>query len=57
MPPAHIRTVAFVKRGHIGPNKTGKTRMGRHSRKLNDFARMIATVHNGMHWGSVSQVH
>ena len=31
------------------PNKSGKTRMGRHSRKLNDFctARMIATIHNG----------
>ena len=32
----------------MGPNKSGKTRMGRHSRKLDDFctARMIATVYN-----------
>ena len=34
------------KRGHVGHNKSGKTRMGRHSRKLDDFytARMIATI-------------
>lgn len=33
----------------MGSNKSGKSRMSRHSRKLNDFctARMIATVKDG----------
>ena len=33
----------------MGPNKSGKTRMDRHSRKLDNFCttRMIATVYNG----------
>ena len=51
--PAH--TVTYIccrdgnKRGHVGSNKSGKSRMGRHSRKLNDFCttRIIATVNNG----------
>ena len=48
-----IRTVMYTccrdgsKRGHTGPNKSGKTRKGKHTRKLEDYcvARMIATEH------------